>query len=81
MKLGANVFGSPHPVTWNDDDGVASGPENGADHGAKSDVVVNRPHVDGFTNGARGPPLNDTSKSENGSCGFCKNVAVNWPVD
>src|SRR5207248_2958022 len=65
---GAKRVGSPQPTMSNAEEGMASG-VNGALHGDRSLVVVNVPHVEGVTSGARGPPLNLSRRSSNGSCG------------
>ncbi len=62
------------------EEGVASGPDSGADQGIKSDVVVNVPHACGVASSPRSPPKNLSFSSLNGSCGFSLNTPVICPV-
>ena len=52
----------------------------GALHGVKSAFVVYVPHAVGVASAACAPPLKDSLKSVNGSCGVFSNVVVSWPV-
>src|SRR4029077_7628323 len=61
-------------------DGVASGPESGADHGIRSDVVVYVPQPVGVASSPRGPPKKCSFNKLNGNCGFSLNTPVTWPV-
>src|ERR1700689_826000 len=85
MKEGLNAIVAAHPPIANELDGVASGVPGVplaslCDHGSRTEVVVNVPHVCGFATGARGPPLKWIFSSPNASCGASLNVPVSCPV-
>jgi hypothetical protein len=69
VKVGANPFTQPALVA-NESDGLAGGPESGADQGINVAIVVKTPQPSGVARAPVVPPLNCTRSFENGSCGF-----------
>ncbi len=61
-------------------DGVASGPESGADHGERSPATVNVPQPWGVASSPLEPPKKCRCRSLNGSCGLSSKTPVICPV-